>query len=213
MKKIIGIITRYEKDKSGYEYYGINRQLASLVKSYDCIVLPIVVDFSEDENEELERVKILLNCCKGVILQGGKDYYPVDVLITRYLYDMNVPTLGICLGMQIMGACFNGNLKQIGDNSHYNKTGYVHLVEVDEKSKLYDIIKAKRVMVNSRHYEYIIHTDLDITSYSEDGIIESIEAKDKLFFIGVQWHPESITDPYSKRLFDYYFNVCDMKRS
>ena len=28
--------------------------------------------------------------------------------------------------------------------------------------------------------------------YSEDGIIEAIERKDKKFAIGVQWHPEMI---------------------
>lgn len=52
---------------------------------------------------------------------------------------------------------------------------------------------------------YIPHTELDCVAYSEDGIIEAIEDKTKRFFIGVQWHPESlINDEYSNKLFDYF---------
>lgn len=208
MKKIIGIITRLEKDKNDYEYYGINKELVSAVLSYDCIILPIIVDFSRDEKLEFEIVKELIACCNGVILQGGNEHYPVDILIARYLYDKNIPTLGICLGMQIMAVSFEGKLKQIGDGSHYAKKGYVHVVEIGEQSKLYEIVGAKRIMTNSRHFEYITNTSLDIMAYGEDGIVESVGASDKDFFIGVQWHPESdLTDFYNRRLFDNYFTA------
>lgn len=51
----------------------------------------------------------------------------------------------------------------------------------------------------------IPNTDLDIVAYSEDEIIEAIEDKKKKFFIGVQWHPESLTyDEYSNKLFDFF---------
>ena len=46
--------------------------------------------------------------------------------------------------------------------------------------------------------------------YSDDGIIEAIERKDKKFAIGVQWHPEMIfneTDE-SKRLFEKLIKAC-----
>lgn len=208
MKKTVGIITRLENDKNDYEYYGINKELVSVVLSYDCIILPIIVDFSKDEKLEFKRVKELIDGCNGVILQGGNEYYQVDILITRYLYDKNIPTLGICLGMQIMAVCFDGELKQIGDSSHCVKKGYVHVVEIGEQSKLYEIVGAKRIMTSSRHFEYITNTSLDIMAYSEDGIVESVEASDKDFFIGVQWHPESnLVDPYNRKLFDNYFTV------
>lgn len=208
MKKIVGIITRLEMDKNDYKYYGVNSELVSIVLDYDSIILPIIVDFSKDEELEFERVKSLIDCCDGVILQGGDEHYPGDILIARYLYDRNIPTLGICLGMQIMAICFNGNLKQIGDSSHYSNDDNVHVVEIEKHSKLYDIINAKRIMVNSRHFEYIANTSLDVISYSEDGLIEGVESRDKAFFIGVQWHPESnLENLYNRRLFDYYFTI------
>ena len=48
-------------------------------------------------------------------------------------------------------------------------------------------------------------TNLDCVAYSEDNILEAIEDKNKKFFLGIQWHPESLLeDIYSKRLFDYF---------
>lgn len=208
MNKLIGVIARYEIDQNGYKYYGINSEVVSVVLSYGFSVFPIIVDFSKNEELEFERVKPLIDSCCGVILQGGNECYPVDILVARYLYDKNIPTLGICLGMQIMAVSFEGKLKQIGDSSHYVKKGYVHVIEIDEKSKLYEIVGSKRIMTNSRHFEYITKTSLEVTSYSEDGIIESVEARNKDFFIGVQWHPESdLTDFYNRKLFDNYFTA------
>lgn len=208
MRKIIGIVCREEKDNNNYDYYGINKELVSLVRSYDCIVLPIMVDFFKDSISELERVKIIIDNCNGIILQGGSNFYDIDILIVKYLYHKNIPTLGICLGMQIMGKAFNGQVKQLIDDFHYKKSGYVHIVEIEDNSKLFEIINTKRMMVNSRHYDYVMNTQLDVVAYSEDGVIEALEAKNKLFFIGVQWHPESnIDNPYNKKLFDYYFSI------
>ena len=47
--------------------------------------------------------------------------------------------------------------------------------------------------------------------YSEDGIIEAIERKDKKFAIGVQWHPEMIYNESeeSQRLFKSFIKACD----
>lgn len=208
MEKIIGIISRAEKDQKEYEYYGINKELVKVIHSYGSMVLPIIVDFSKNSENEFLRIKEIIDVCSGIILQGGDVYYPVDILITKYLYDEDIPTLGICLGMQIMGNTFNGKLKRLNSNSHYKKNDYVHIIEIENNSKLQSIINTKRMMVNSRHYEYVVNTKLAGVAYSEDGLIEALEDKNKLFFIGVQWHPESnIDNPYNKKLFDYYFSI------
>jgi len=56
------------------------------------------------------------------------------------------------------------------------------------------------------------HTKLSQVAYSEDGIIEAIEDKNKRFFIGVQWHPESLMeDRYSDKLFSYFIETLGGK--
>ncbi len=47
--------------------------------------------------------------------------------------------------------------------------------------------------VNSRHsYTILANDSFHVSSYSSDGMIESIEIPNKTFIIGVQWHPESL---------------------
>ena len=50
----------------------------------------------------------------------------------------------------------------------------------------------KSLKVNSAHNESIRETvnGLRINAIAPDGVIEGIEATDKYFCLGVQWHPE-----------------------
>ena len=51
-------------------------------------------------------------------------------------------------------------------------------------------------------------TTLTCVAYSEDKVLEAIEDSSKKFFIGVQWHPESLMeDENSKKLFDYFIKM------
>ena len=45
-----------------------------------------------------------------------------------------------------------------------------------------------------------------ISAVSKDGIIEGIEDNSKKFFLGVQWHPESLKDSNSYNLIKYFIN-------
>ena len=61
-------------------------------------------------------------------------------------------------------------------------------------------------MVNSRHNDCIIKTDLNITGLTDDNIIEIIESSKNVFFVGLQWHPESMIDYDidSNNIFKYF---------
>ena len=201
----IGIIGRKNEDKITF-----NQEIINVIYKYNCVPIGIIVNFNNDPNKEFNKIKNLLDMCNGFILQGGSDYYDIDILITKYLYDKNIPTLGICLGMQTMGYFFNGNLGRLANNNHDSKNKYMHSVILDETSKLYKILNKKNLDVNSRHKDYLIKTDLKVVGISNDNIIEAIEDKNKRFFIGVQWHPETMIeyDKIMKRLFEYFINTC-----
>ncbi len=95
--------------------------------------------------------------------------------------------------------------KKLKNGNHNIDDEYVHEITINNTSKLYEILGKEKIKVNSRHNKCVPHTKLDIVAYSEDGIIEAIEDKTKKFFIGVQWHPESLLeDEYSIKLFNYF---------
>lgn len=192
----IGIIGRKNDNKITF-----NQEITNVIHKYNCIPIGIIVDFDNDQNIEFNKIKNIIDLCNGFILQGGSDYYDIDILITKYLYENNIPTLGICLGMQTMAMTFNGTMSEI--KNHNSKNKYVHDIKINENSKLYNIIKKDKIFVNSRHNSYIVNTDLDVSA--TNNIIEAIEDKNKKFFIGVQWHPESIMDENSILLFNYFF--------
>lgn len=181
---------------------------------------PISIIYKDIENAILENngipigitlnsnYKSVINLCDGIIFQGGDDFEKYDFDALKYIYDINKPVLGICLGMQLMGVLFEGNMLDI--KNHKKRLNYVHSVVIDKKSILYNIFKTNIIKVNSRHKSIIKNTKIDIIGISNDGYIEAIGDKRKKFFVGVQWHPESMIsyDKKQNNLFKYFINCC-----
>lgn len=201
----VGVIMRDYQSKSGNDLLALRKDLITYLSQYDIEIICIPVIFDLPIAEEIERVERIIKTCDGIILPGGEYFYDIDLAIVQYLYDNNIPTLGICLGMQMMSVAMNGDIERLDNLKHQSKEEYVHQVKIKLNSKLYTILKDNEILVNSRHIEHITTTDLAITAIADDLTIEAVEDKKKQFFIGVQWHPESlINDIYSKRLFDYF---------
>jgi gamma-glutamyl-gamma-aminobutyrate hydrolase PuuD len=147
-------------------------------------------------------------------------------------YALNLPTLGICRGMQEMVVAFGGALEKI-DSDIDHAQGYknsqlpsgarctdkmdwpIHPINIVEGGLLHDIYGALEINVNSIHGEGIskalfeslkaLTALFDVEAYAPDDIVEAITAKDKRFFVGVQPHFE-IGGPLHDALFDRYFS-------
>ena len=195
MKPIIGIIGREYRSAT-------NKKINSI---YNDIVISVInsegIPIGIPHNENIEDY---LNICQGFILQGGDDIDNHNLEIIKILKEKNIPTLGICLGMQEM--FYQDNLIEIPEH-HINK---LHEIKINKNTLLYKIIKRDKILVNSRHHFAINNTPFIVSSVSEDNIIESCEEPNHKFFLGVQWHPENLyqIDSNSKKLFDYFIKIC-----
>ena len=200
IKPIIGIITRQALSNEKHKINIIYSDIVSAITNNGGIPvgLPLASNYKE-----------LIDLCDGIIFQGGDDFEIYDIDCLKYIYDINKPVLGICLGMQLMGELFDGKLVDI--NNHKKKLLYSHSVSVNTNSILYNIFKTNVIKVNSRHKSVIKNTKLKIVCISNDGYIEAIEDPSKKFFIGVQWHPESMISYDSKQnnLFKYFIKCCE----
>ena len=199
MKPIIGIIL--QEDMDNFRKMHINREICFSLSKCGAVPIGIYPDYN--------NIDFVINLCDGFILQGGDDFSNYDLDLIEKIYKLDKPLLGICQGMQTMGYWANGSIKTI--NGHKEKLKkYVHNIKVVDGTLLYKILNRNDLLVNSRHGECVENTDMLISAISDDGIIEAIEITDHKFFIGLQWHPESLfgTDSNSELLFNYFVNVC-----
>lgn len=182
---MIGVIMRSSISEANHKIEYIYDDIYKAIIKFGKI--PIAI-YSSDYKTAIEQIKL----CESVILSGGDDFTFDDLKITSYLYDSDIPTLGICLGMQTMACLLNGKMGTV--ENHKSPKNYSHTVLIDHNSIIYKIINKDKIVVNSRHKDCVKCTNLSITGVSEDNTIEIVEDFNKTFFVGLQWHPENMIE-------------------
>jgi putative glutamine amidotransferase len=129
------------------------------------------------------------------------------------------PILGVCRGIQALNVACGGSLYQHVPEQHpsaikhdyfpgppdYSRDYLAHVVRFRPDSRLARLLGAEQVQVNSMHHQGIkrLAPGLAATAVAPDGLIEGVEAPDRPFVVGVQWHPEELVEqhPPQRRLF------------
>jgi putative glutamine amidotransferase len=136
-----------------------------------------------------------------------------ELAVARASDRRGLPILAICRGAQVFNVARGGKLHQhlpdvFGDKINHRQTRPgtegTHWVTLDGSSRLRQLIGCSRTKVNSFHHQAIsvLGEGLTVTAHSDDGAIEAIEATDREFAIGVQWHAETmIARPEQAALF------------
>ncbi len=145
---------------------------------------------------------------KGIILSGGPNsVYADDAFkIDMEIFNLGIPVLGICYGMQLMSHSLGGKVSK-ADHSEYGKAALKHLTK---DSLLLNNLPEEHIVWMS-HGDLVseIPTGFEVIATSNDCPIAAIENKDKKWF-GVQFHPEV---QHSEKGFDLLKNftleVCE----
>lgn len=223
---IIGIVARpSDKDKEKNNYVSENLRRA-VIKSGGTPLAILSTDervyeldnylkggLNKESKKNLDKV---LSLCDGIIFQGGSKFYPNDKYIAKYVIKNDVPTLGICLGMQLLNHVDNqekSTLIKIDD--HLDNKKYVHKIKIVKNTLLSDILNLDEMKVNSRHRLSIVKLNkFKICAKSPDNIIESIYYPGKRFILGVQFHPEDMYfyDEFAKLIFERFIKECNNVR-
>lgn len=111
----------------------------------------------------------------------------------------DLPTLGICRGMQLMAVHAGGSLVQhtpdaVGHTGHSpggDVFGTTNIC-VEATSRLAEVQGTQVVGPCHHHQSVGTHPGFVVTGRSADGTIEAMESADgdSRFWVGVQWHPE-----------------------
>jgi len=143
----------------------------------------------------------------------------MEMYIARRAVELNKPLFGICRGIQVMNVALGGTLYQdifsqvkgrelIKHSQNAPKWYPTHDISIERNSIVGAAFEGDSVYVNSFHHQAVkdVAPCFKVTSWAADGIIESIEHKEHIFAVGVQWHPELMwqKDPVHLRLFDAF---------
>jgi putative glutamine amidotransferase len=145
-----------------------------------------------------------------VVLKTGRTAAEHALLAAALARDM--PVLGICGGQQLLAVALGGTLIQhipedlpeAMDHEQKNPRHEPgHSVDLMPGTLLRRIVGTDRMMVNTSHHQAVRDPGPEavVNALAPDGVIEGIEAADRRFCIGVQWHPEFLIDPGDSRLF------------
>ena len=231
-KPLIGISLGYSPTKNSVNNTYVNSILMNGGVPY---LIPVT-----DDVEVLRQVVAQLD---GIVFTGGEDFAPAyfgeeehehlgEVNVNRDTYDLtlfklasdrNIPTLGICRGLQLINVGMGGTLyqdlpsqKPSDINHRQEEAGTVatHSVSVVEGSLMHQILGEKEIQVNTFHHQAIkkLAPGLKIVGWANDSVPEMIEAYPNRQIIGTQFHPEIFTangDKLLGKLFQFLIGKAE----
>ena len=156
--------------------------------------------------------------CLGTI-EPARDRY--ELCLTQLAAERKMPILGVCRGMQVLNVALGGSLHQDistaikGALKHRQEAPVwypTHSIRIGEGSKTHKILGAKSIRVNSLHHQAVDRAgeNLIIAAKSKgDGVVEAIEGKGNLPYLGVQWHPEALqANDFSTAIFRWFVSTA-----
>jgi len=115
-----------------------------------------------------------------------------------------IPILGVCLGHQVIGQVFGGNVVRAPDLMHGKASQIFH----DGKTIFSGITDG---FLAGRYHSLIVDRDslpdtLEVSASTEDDIIMGVRHK-TLKVEGVQFHPESVLTPAGKQILENFLRL------
>ena len=146
---------------------------------------------------------------KGIILSGG----PMSVYddgapdIPREIFELGIPVLGICYGLQLIAKHHNGKVEPAQDRE-YGKAN----LNISKDDSLFKSVKNNSVVWMS-HGDYIsdFPKGFEVTATSENSPVCAVSNPAKKIF-GLQFHPEVVHTQEGKKILDnFLFEICECK--
>ncbi len=155
-------------------------------------------------NASIEKIKAMNP--KGIIFSGG----PATVLDPKApfcdngMFELGVPILGICYGMQLMSVMLGGSVVK-AEQREYGKKD----IKLNKSCKIFDNIASETTCWMSHTY----HVDkmpqgFTSTACTGNCSIAAMENKEKKFY-AVQFHPEVVHTPKGREVLNnFLYEIC-----
>ncbi len=162
--------------------------------------------YCEVRSHEIDIEELKQIAPKGIIFTGGPNsaYLEDSPSIDKRVFDLGIPILGICYGMQIMAHLLGGKVES-AEKGEYGKMP----ITVAEDTFLLKDLKQNSITWMS-HMDYIssLPAGFKMTANTENCPFAAMENVEKGLY-GVQFHPEvNHTEEGGKVLREFVYGVC-----
>ncbi len=216
---IVGRISPEAKGVRGEPFAAGRKYFESVARAGGTpLMLPPIVSLVDEIPDLLRRVD-------AVVLHGGGDIHPrhygqeptaeqlygivtehdeVELAVVRAAIELDVPTLAICRGMQVLNVAMGGTLQQdIGNENHWFEYTPVSLAPGSRIAAA--IGTTSLTSCHCVHHQALeqVADGLLVTGHSHDGIVHAAEVESASWIVATQWHPEDSADqdPQQQALF------------
>jgi GMP synthase (glutamine-hydrolysing) len=155
-------------------------------------------------NASIEKIRAFHP--KGVILSGGPSsvYDKIAPIPDLKIFDLGVPILGICYGMQLMAYCLGGKVARAQKREY----GRAELI-IDKRSNIFKGIPQKATVWMS-HGDRIERFSLGFqpVAHTDNSPVAAMADTSKRFY-ALQFHPEVAHTPLGSRIIrNFVFEIC-----
>lgn len=166
--------------------------------------------YSELLSHKLTAAEIKKMAPKGIILSGGPNSVYDDGAfdVDPEIFDLGIPVLGICYGMQIMANELGGKVESAA-NKEYGKA----LIQVtnDQAPTFKNLPEEQTVWMSHGDLVTEVPEGFVSTATSANCPISAMANNAKKFY-GLQFHPEVRNTEYGNDILRYFaFDVCEAR--
>ena len=151
--------------------------------------------------KEIEEMKP-----KGIIFSGGPNsvYDENAFHIDPEIFELGIPILGICYGMQLMAHNLGGKVES-AESKEYGQA----FIEVSDDAVLFqDTPKTQQVWMSHGDLVTEVPTGFEVVATSENCPIAAMQNKERNFY-ALQFHPEVRHSEYGNDILrNFAFSVC-----
>ena len=200
--------------------------------------VPILIPLLDDP----QALDSLLPRLDGLLLSGGGDVEPhrygenpsaklemldpkldeIELALASWALEEDIPTLGVCRGMQLLNVATGGTLYQDLSGQHPSAITHcnreqprnylTHQVFLEPDSLIASVLGTREFPANSLHHQAVKTPgkDVRISGHAADGVAEALEIPGYRFMLAVQCHPEEIYSEVAAcaRLFQAFVQAC-----
>ncbi|KAI7735888.1 hypothetical protein M8C21_018955 [Ambrosia artemisiifolia] len=167
-------------------------------------------NFEVYRNDEITVDELRRKNPRGIVISPGADK-GISVATILEL-GPTVPLFGVCLGLQCMGEAFGGKLVRSASGPVLGKSSLVYYKEDGEEGLFAGL---SNPFAAARYHRFVIDKEtfpsdaLEITAWTDDGLIMAARHKVYTHLQGVQFHPESIITDEGKKIVGNFIKLIE----